>query len=84
MILRPCIWFFLMQDILPVYDENTTRVHQVGTACTKGLKLFGAISFAFMGFLSLLPALFWTFIYKWLTSSDIKDAILTLNKGTPL
>jgi len=75
---------FLMRDILPVYDENTTRVHQLGTACTKGLKLFGAISFAFMGFLSLMPALFWTFIYKWLTSSDIKDAILTLNEGTPL
>jgi len=75
---------FLMPDILPVYEDNDTRAQQVCGACKKGAKRAIAIAFCFLGFLSLVPALFWTFIYKWFTSSDIKDAIISLNNGAPL
>jgi len=75
---------FLMPDILPVYDENDTRAQQVCWACKKGTKLVLAIVFCILGFMSLMPALFWTFIYKWFTSSDIKDVLMSLNNGAPL
>ena len=32
--------------------------------------------FSLLGILSLIPALFWTFIYKWFTSIDVKSALM--------
>jgi hypothetical protein len=74
---------FLMPDILPVYEDNATQAQQVCGAAKKGAKLAISIGFCALGFMSLVPALFWTFIYKWLTSSDIKDAIISINNGAP-
>ena len=74
---------FLMPDILAVYEDNDTRAQQVCGAAKKGAKLAISIGFCALGFMSLVPALFWTFIYKWLTSSDIKDAIISINNGAP-
>ena len=72
-----------MPDILPVYEDNATQAQQVCGAAKKGAKLAISIGFCALGFMSLVPALFWTFIYKWLTSSDIKDAIISINNGAP-
>ena len=41
-----------------------------------GGKVCLAIVFSILGFLALLPALFWTFIYKWFTSIDVKLSLL--------
>ena len=41
-----------------------------------GGKVCLAIVFSILGFLALLPALFWTFIYKWFTSVDVKLSLL--------
>ena len=42
----------------------------------KGAKLVLAMIFSLLGILSLIPALFWTFIYKWFTSIDVKSALV--------
>ena len=39
-----------------------------------------AILFSLLGVLSLIPALFWTFIYKWFTSIDVKSALMDYAK----
>ena len=42
----------------------------------KGAKVVLAMIFSLLGILSLIPALFWTFIYKWFTSIDVKSALM--------
>ena len=46
----------------------------------KGAKICLAVVFTILGFLALIPALFWTFIYKWFTSIDVTNAIVDYAK----
>ena len=67
---------FLMPDCLAGYDDDTTTCEQCSTRLRKGAKVVLAIIFSVLGILSLIPALFWTFIYKWFTSIDVKSALM--------
>ena len=61
----------LMPDLCPVYDDNVTKCQKLCGTVRKGTKLILSVGFSIMGFLSLLPAIFWTVIYKWVTSIDV-------------
>ena len=67
---------FLMPDCWAGYDDDSTTCQ----VCTGWLRRTGklvlAIVFSLLGILSLIPALFWTFIYKWFTSIDVKSALV--------
>ena len=39
-----------------------------------------AAIFIILGYFSLIPALFWTFIYKWFTSNDVTTALIDYAK----
>jgi len=67
----------LMPDICPENNSGTTS--NCGKVCgglITGGKVCLAVIFSILGFLALLPALFWTFIYKWITSADVKLSLL--------
>eukprot|EP00092_Neocalanus_flemingeri_P002364 GFUD01002529.1.p1 GENE.GFUD01002529.1~~GFUD01002529.1.p1 ORF type:complete len:445 (-),score=110.94 GFUD01002529.1:454-1788(-) len=66
----------LMPDTCPDYDDNVTTCQRVCGQVRRGTKVCLAVVFSLMGFMSLVPALFWTFIYKWFTSLEMKTNIL--------
>jgi len=66
----------LMPDICPVNNSSATSCGKVCGGLKRGGKVCVAIIFSILGFFSLLPALFWTFIYKWFTSIDVKLSLL--------
>jgi len=57
---------FLMPGMCPS-SQGETNVQKVCVCVSKGAKVCLAILFSILGFLSIIPALFWTFIYKWIT-----------------
>jgi len=70
----------LMPDVCQVYDDNETRVDKACGFCRQGGKVFLSVVFAILGFCSLVPALFWTFIYKFFTSADITKTLLNISE----
>ena len=50
--------------------DYTNTYHFISSRLQKSAKLILAVVFIIFGYLSLVPALFWTFIYKWFTSFD--------------
>jgi len=62
---------FLMPDMCPDTGGNVTNCQKVCGGLKKGGKVCLSIVFSIVGFLTLIPAVFWTFIYKWITSIDI-------------
>jgi len=56
-----------------VGDSRCTKMCR---GCQRGSKIVLSIILSIFGFLSLLPAFLWTFIYKWFTQEDLKSAIL--------
>lgn len=59
---------FLMPDMCPGGDEEITTCQKVCGSLKAGGKVCLSILFSILGFLSLMPALFWTFMYKWFTT----------------
>ena len=62
------------------YNKQTSQLTSSLTSTLvrlrKGAKVVLAMIFSLLGILSLIPALFWTFIYKWFTSIDVKSALV--------
>jgi len=73
---------FTLHDCCPDTVEGGNKC---GVCCGR-LKHSGkmclAIIFSILGFLSLAPALLWTFIYKWFTSFDVKTVMLDYANDT--
>lgn len=56
--------------------QERTRCQSVCRFLSRGSRSILAGLLSIGGFLSLLPALLWTFLYKWFTQEDLKQAIL--------
>lgn len=69
---------FLMPDMWPDTNSGDGRCNKVFGGLKRGGKLCLAVLFSLLGFLALLPAVFWTFIYKTFTSLDVdlKNSLL--------
>ena len=67
--------------ILPLSCINIFSLWQFSRLKHSG-KMCLAIIFSILGFLSLAPALLWTFIYKWFTSFDVKTVMLDYANDT--
>lgn len=65
----------LHDDICPLYEDNETRVERASTFCKRGGKMCLAVVFALLGVASLVPAIFWTIVYKAFTAKDVHDAV---------
>jgi len=70
----------LMPDCWAGYDDDTTTCQRCTGWLRRGGKIALAVIFSVLGILSLIPALFWTFIYKWFTSIDVKSALIDYAK----
>ena len=63
-----------------VSDRSESRVQACCGRLQKGGKFCLSVLFSVLGYLSLIPALFWTFIYKYFTSIDVTSAIVDYAK----
>jgi len=71
---------FTLDDCIQVAEESETRIQACCGRLQKSGKFCLAVLFSGAGYLSLIPALFWTFIYKWFTSVDVTKAIVDYTK----
>lgn len=63
--------------------RQDSKITKVCGALARGGAVIVSVIFAILGWLSLVPALFWTFMYKWFTSVDVKISLLdNLTKTT--
>ena len=63
-----------------VSEGSESRLQACCGRLQKGGKFCLAVVFSVLGYLSLIPALFWTFIYKYFTSIDVTSAIVDYAK----
>jgi len=57
--------------------EGESTCRKICKGFQKGSRLLFSVILSFLGFLSLMPAFFWTLMYKWFTQEDLKSAILS-------